>query len=153
DHTYVVGMAHWIVHNDSACGGDGDGPSRVQDLRQANQVGNGRNIATMDYNIGGESDSVWSSSGPDFKGSIPKPTDPYFDATPTGNNLRNADSEYKLLNWLAQRFNPAGVPTSDVSGTVDLYTERPPCESCAGVIDQFRNMFRNIILNVADGSE
>ena len=124
---------------------------RVQQLRTLNQVGKSRNIAIMDYNIEGESDSIWASSGPDFNGSIPKPTDSYFDATPTGNNLRNADSEYKLLNWLAQRFNPAGTPQSYVSGTVDLYTERPPCLSCLNVINLYRRMFPWIELNVFDG--
>jgi hypothetical protein len=131
--------------------GTATGSAQAQLLRQLNQVGKNRNIAIMNYNIEEESDSGWASSGPDFNGSIPKPTDPFFDATPTGNNLRDADSEYKLLNWLAQRFNPAGVPKSDFSGTVDLYTERPPCSSCSNVIDEFRRMFRLIELNVTDG--
>ncbi len=128
-----------------------NGSSRAQRLRIANNVGNGRNIAIVDYNVDGSAGSKWASSGPDFKGSIPKPTNPDFDATPTGNNLRDADSEYKLLNWLSERLNPGDSPTSDVSGTIDLYTERPPCPSCANVIRQFQMMFPKINVNVTYG--
>ena len=72
-----------------------------------------RNIGIMDYDIGGETGSEWASSGtyqPD--GSIGQPTTtPYFEATPLSGNDHptDIDSEYKLLNWAAKRFNPTGA--------------------------------------------
>ncbi len=136
---------------DAAGGGDTSGTGRAKQLRDTNQVGKNRNIAIVDYNVGREVDSQWASSGPDVKGAVQTPTDPYFDATPTGKNLRDKDSEYKLLNWLAQRFNPARAFVSDIVGTVNLYTELEPCLSCSNVIEQFRGMFPNIELNVTFG--
>jgi RHS repeat-associated protein len=127
------------------------GSSGAQQLRAANNVGNGRNIAIVSYNVDGSAGSEWASSGPDFNGSISKPTNPDFYATPTGNNLRNADSEYKVFNWLSEKLNPMDESVSNVSGTVDLYTERPPCPSCANVIRQFQRMFPNINVNVTHG--
>jgi RHS repeat-associated protein len=125
---------------------------QIQKIRADNNVGARRNIATINYSIGGESDQAWASSGPDFNGSVPKPTNPVFDNTPTANgNLRDADSEFKLLNYIAQRFNPSNAFTSDIGGSAELYTELPPCLSCSNVIGQFRSMFPNIDLTVIYG--
>jgi hypothetical protein len=45
------------------CGGNGSGPTRVQNLRNTYQIGKGRNIATFDYDVDNEADSQWASSG------------------------------------------------------------------------------------------
>ena len=59
---------------------------------------------------------------------------------------RNQDSEYKILNHVA---NIIGSDQS-MSGSVDLFTERAPCESCAAVIEAFRKRYPNITLRVYD---
>ncbi|MDT0266076.1 deaminase domain-containing protein [Streptomyces sp. DSM 44915] len=38
-----------------------------------------------------------------------------------------------------------------MDGTIDLYTELPVCDSCNDVINQFRNEFPNITINITDG--
>ncbi|WP_074010266.1 deaminase domain-containing protein [Yersinia frederiksenii] len=47
---------------------------------------------------------------------------------------RNTDSEYKILDNLADQL---GNNTS-VKGTVTIFTERPACGSCLGVVEQFQ---------------
>ena len=39
----------------------------------------------------------------------------------------------------------------NVSGTIDLFTERAACASCSDVIMEFRRMFPDIKLNVYTG--
>ena len=50
---------------------------------------------------------------------------------------RNIDTEYKILNEIAQKLgdNP------NVVGEIKLFTERPPCSSCSGVIDLFHQRY------------
>ena len=60
-------------------------------------------------------------------------------------NARGNESELRILEFLAQKL-PKGS-----KGTVRLYTQRPPCASCAGVIEQFYHMFPDILLVVTSG--
>ena len=53
---------------------------------------------------------------------------------------RNTDSEYKILDNIADQL---GSNTS-ATGTVKIFTERPACDSCLGVADQFREKYPNI---------
>ncbi|MEI7368634.1 DUF637 domain-containing protein [Pectobacterium sp. 1950-15] len=61
---------------------------------------------------------------------------------------RNTDSEYKILDNLADRLG------SNISakGSVTIFTERAACESCLGVIDQFKQKYPNIEINVLDNN-
>jgi RHS repeat-associated protein len=131
------------------CGGNGNGQNRVQNLRNTNQVSIKKNIAVMDYNVNGDNGSEWSSSGSYTpSGANPGPSgSPTFTAVATGNNSRLLDSEYKLLNW----FGEAYPPESNPYGSVNLYTERPPCSSCSGVIAQFRSLYNYVNLTVRWG--
>ncbi|WP_324250827.1 deaminase domain-containing protein [Xanthomonas codiaei] len=61
---------------------------------------------------------------------------------------RSADSEAKILNNIARML---GGNTS-AKGVINLLTERPPCSSCANVIDLFRAKYPNIKLNVMDSA-
>lgn len=54
---------------------------------------------------------------------------------------READTEYKILENFAQKHqaNP------QVQGSINLFTERPPCVSCTDVIEsQFTKLYRNV---------
>ncbi|GCE23204.1 RHS repeat-associated core domain-containing protein [Dictyobacter kobayashii] len=115
----------------------------VNAIKQANNIGKNRNVAALTFDIEGEQGNGWASSGPDFDGSS-KPTNPYFPARPTGNNQRDEDSEYKLLNNLAQTLNPTRAKVSNIIGRIDLYSERTPCSSCRDVIWDFEKMFPKI---------
>ncbi len=55
------------------------------------------------------------------------------------------DSEVLLLESLAGKLGP------DSRGTIQLFSERVVCESCGGVVDQFRKMFPNIEVVVTSG--
>ena len=76
------------------------------------------------------------------------PADPVFSATEVGGFMRTVDAEYKILSDIA---NTLGNNTSAV-GTIKILTERPPCNSCAKVIQQFANKYKNIAIEVVDNS-
>lgn len=58
---------------------------------------------------------------------------------------RTEDSEVKLLEDIAHRLNmKKGTIDETMEGTIYLATDRAPCLSCSGVIDQFQKMFPNV---------
>ena len=63
--------------------------------------------------------------------------------------LRNIDSEYKMLNKLAEdlggKYNP------NIKGEIKIISELPYCNSCTGVIQQFNEMFPNVKIILIDG--
>ena len=56
---------------------------------------------------------------------------------------RYHDTEAKILEDIASQ-----IKDPNISGTIDLYTELPSCQSCSNVILEFRRMFPNIKLNI-----
>lgn len=56
------------------------------------------------------------------------------------------DTEAKILEDIASQMKDPNI-----SGTVNLYTELPACQSCTNVIFEFRQKFPNIELNVFSG--
>ena len=42
------------------------------------------------------------------------------------------------------------IEKNNIQGTIDLYTEHPCCLSCKNIIQEFKEMYPNIILNVYD---
>ena len=69
-----------------------------------------------------------------------------------GSWLRNTDSEYKMLNDLAEKLGGVkGQVKSDITGTLKIVSENPYCTSCQGVIQQFSEMFPNIEIKLIDG--
>ena len=58
--------------------------------------------------------------------------------------LRDVDTEYKILSDIQSKLgdNPS------VSGKIKLYTELEPCPSCQSVIEQFKEMYPNIDIEV-----
>ncbi|WP_228768306.1 deaminase domain-containing protein [Limnohabitans sp. DM1] len=61
---------------------------------------------------------------------------------------RETDSEYKILDNIADKLgnNP------NATGTIRIVTERPACESCLDVADQFRARYPNINLQIFDNN-
>lgn len=84
--------------------------------------------------------------------SIKPESSPFKTAEVNGNNvingegawLRDVDTEYKILSDIQSKLgdNPSA------SGTIKLYTELEPCPSCQSVIEQFKEMYPNIDIEV-----
>lgn len=56
---------------------------------------------------------------------------------------RYHDTEAKILEDIASQ-----ITDPNVSGTINLYSELPCCQSCSNIILEFRRMFPNIELNI-----
>lgn len=56
---------------------------------------------------------------------------------------RYHDTEAKILEDIASQ-----ITDSNISGTINLYSELPCCQSCSNIILEFRRKFPNIKLNV-----
>ena len=68
-----------------------------------------------------------------------------------GGWLRNEDSEYLMLNRLANRLGAKrGEVRSEVKGILKIVSERKFCPSCEDVIRQFHEMFPNVELILVD---
>ena len=61
---------------------------------------------------------------------------------------RRVDSEYKILSNLADQLGS----NRQAKGQVTIFTERPACLSCLGVVDQFTKRYPNIKVNVFDNN-
>jgi RHS repeat-associated protein len=126
----------------------------VAGLRNSGTVGGGRNIAGANVAIDGQApDLLLSVSGQaERAGTVPgigaAGNPQRFIPTATGVNNRFADSEFKLLNFVANRL---GASSDTVSGTIDLHSELPVCTSCGSVIGQFQRAFPNVTVNVTTG--
>jgi hypothetical protein len=128
-----------------------NGTNSLEKIRQEYNVGGGRNIAFAVFQIGNDSGKLIGISGKSTRpGTVELPTQPFFKTFPVPDGHSRAyDSEYKLLEELASRYGQ--MP--NIEGMVDLYTERPPCDSCSSVIKQFGRLFPNILLTVNHGGQ
>ncbi|MGQ3319041.1 two-partner secretion domain-containing protein [Pseudomonas brassicacearum subsp. neoaurantiaca] len=61
-----------------------------------------------------------------------------------GAYLRDADTEFKILETVAQRLGQ----NTNATGRINLLSEKAVCPSCTGVVLQFRERYPNIQLNV-----
>ncbi len=61
---------------------------------------------------------------------------------------RNTDSEYKILDNLADKLGS----NVSIKGKVTIFTERAACESCLGVVDQFQKKYPGIKVEVLDNN-
>ncbi|WP_165953711.1 deaminase domain-containing protein [Streptomyces sp. 8K308] len=126
-------------------------------LRDALELGGDRNVGVADVDIFGiglpRLFSV-SGRGDRYEGLVPWVGDPrnpqrFLPRQLEGeDNDRTTDTEYRLLTYIA---NQIGEASDDVDGVIDLYTELPVCNSCNDVINQFRNEFPNVTVNVTHG--
>src|SRR6267378_913955 len=122
-----------------------DGARLTSAVRSSLQL-QGRNVAVAETNIGGRSQMLTAISGKASPtGTVPAPTNPLFPTKASGAMTRAFDSEVKLLETIAKDL------PSNAEGTVSLYTERPPCLSCEGVIQAFQQRFPDVNLIVTSG--
>jgi WXG100 family type VII secretion target len=134
------------------------GKAEVQQIREENNLTSNRqmnrNIATSNYDIDGETGEMKAISGPEKEGFVDGPGEGenHFDPPGTGENPRTADTEYKILEKIADDYwsdDPA--ERAQVSGEIRLYSERIPCTSCQDIISQFEEAFPNIRIIVGWG--
>ena len=71
-----------------------------------------------------------------------KPKEIKFKADLSKEAFRDCDSEYKLFNFIATQKQP------NDTFTVNMLSERCMCESCTGVMEQFKKMYPNATVNV-----
>jgi hypothetical protein len=122
-----------------------EGARLTESVRSSLQL-KGRNVAVAEVNVGDKSEMLTAVSGKTSPpGTVSVPENPLFTTKPSGAMTRDYDTEVKLLEDVAK-----GLP-SDARGTISLYTERPPCNSCEGVIQQFQERFPRINLIVTHG--
>lgn len=115
--------------------------SAINAVRTELGVSQGRNIAYATARIGETAERFLGVSGQAARsGTVGVPESRFFQTITTGQNSRMFDSEVKILEEIASRY--ANNP--NVQGTVRLVSERVPCVSCSGVIEQFQAMFPNI---------
>jgi hypothetical protein len=122
---------------------------RIAQIRQQLNVPLYRNIAIARIQVSDDLDELIAISGQTTRsGTIGLPQKPLFVTFefPPGHS-RAYDSEYKILEDVASRYNR----TPGIQGNIDLFTERPPCDSCRFVIEQFTKRFPNISLKVEHG--
>lgn len=119
---------------------------RIKQIRQQKGVSAFKNIAVADFQVGSDRGELIAVSGQSTRpGTVSLSQHPLFETfeVPPGHS-RAYDSEYKILEELASRYSQ----TPEVEGTVNLLTERAPCDSCSNAIAQFRSRFPNILLTV-----
>ncbi|WP_345035757.1 deaminase domain-containing protein [Streptomyces sannanensis] len=71
-----------------------------------------------------------------------------YKTTPTGNNERDNDTEYKMLTYIANQLSGP----SNVSGSLTMHSTRQACFSCTSVIGQFAQKFPKIRINYTSGN-
>jgi len=122
---------------------------RIKNYRTTNKI-KGKNIGYLEGNVNGKTidNRMWLS------GKVEKGEPQIFKAIEVEGSggrswLRNTDSEYKMLNKLAEdlggKYNP------NIKGEIKIISELPYCNSCTGVIQQFNEMFPNVKIILIDG--
>jgi RHS repeat-associated protein len=112
---------------------------KIDNYRDQHKVGKGRNIAVAEYEINGQSGNlVGTSKAHQYPGAVPMPETPRFTAD------RASDSEWKILEHAAENLDPSAT------GRIHITSERPVCDSCQGVVDQFRQAFPGITVTYSD---
>ncbi|WP_280407639.1 deaminase domain-containing protein [Nocardia brasiliensis] len=129
-----------------------DGSQAANDLRarlaaNGESVANSRNVAVARGQIDGQNISLDAVSGARTpSGTVEAPGNPILrPESVDGSVVRPADSEFKILDNLAQNLRP------DSKGSINLYTERAPCDACTNVIEQFKQRFPGVEVNVTYG--
>lgn len=135
----VAGMKHPSGINAA------EGARLTRSIRASLKI-EGRNVAIAEARIEGSRRLVTGVSGKASPpGTVPAPSSPQFTTRASGAMTRAFDSEVKILEDIAKDLPP------NARGTISLYTERAPCFSCQGVIQQFQSRFPGIKLNVTYG--
>lgn len=122
--------------------------NQIRSIRAGMNVGQHKNIAYMEGKVGTASYFEIGISGEtSILGTAAVPETRIFSTFNIG-HTRAFDSEVKLLESFAQKFSTN--PT--ISGSLKLVSERPFCESCTGVIEQFNKVFPNVKVEQVSGA-
>jgi hypothetical protein len=97
--------------------------------REAGGVGKSRNIAVSALEIDGEVvDTKLAVSGESPRKGAVSPLNTLVLEPQVVGHPRLFDSEFKLMQDFADRYS------TSTTGTLHVFTELPPCESCANVV-------------------
>jgi len=119
-----------------------------QDLGLTSNRARQKNVGFANIEVDGQQTRVIANSGEVSKeGTSPKPERRFFKTIKDGYG-RAFDSEVKILEEFAAKYENRG----NIKGNIYLFTERPPCESCTKVVEQFREMFPNVRIEIASGN-
>ncbi|QXI31217.1 deaminase domain-containing protein [Pseudomonas vanderleydeniana] len=119
---------------------------RVAEIRKQYELYPNRNVAVARFTIDGKSSELIGISGArERAGTVSAPVIKIFDTVRTGDNSRELDSEYKILSAMAADM------TASSKGAVALYSELRLCVSCDGVVEQFRQRFPDVVVDVTTG--
>lgn len=100
-----------------------------------------KNIAVARVQVDGSNNVMTATSGRHVNpGETGMPAIRRFDP-----GTRPFDSETHIFETLAGRLTP------ESKGVIDLYSERPVCTSCEGLINQFKQQFPGIRVNISTG--
>lgn len=130
--------------------------SQVVELRSGlpSDYKRGGNMAVAEINIPGMPKTMAAHSriNDAGKGLVGKGSQNYeFQKIPNAKGdmiPRNTDSEYKILDNLSDKL--AG--NTNIKGTVTIFTERPACGSCLGVVEQFQQKYPGVNIGVIDNN-
>ncbi|MET7621901.1 RHS repeat-associated core domain-containing protein [Streptomyces sp. NPDC005408] len=126
---------------------------RVDDLYAKGTAGKGKAALAGELHLdGSDPEILLSISGEaDRKGFVPNVGDSgnpaRFVATATGRNPRQADTEYKMLTYVANMIGKS----SSIKGSLTMHSSQTACISCSSVIGQFWEQFPNIRINYTSG--
>jgi RHS repeat-associated protein len=126
-----------------------EGARLTNSIRSSLKLGTDGNVAVAESVIEGERTLLTAVSGGKMNppGTVMAPENRIFTTKKSGAMTRDFDTEVKILEEVAKDL------PKDARGTINLYTERKPCPSCKGVIEQFQQRFPNINLNVTWGGK
>ena len=128
-----------------------EGLRETERLRELLGVDEDQNIAYAELTIDGDDEELIAVSGWQCPaGTTPLPEKRLFETFDVDFD-RSTDAEVKLLEEIGRRMQES----SSARATIRLFSERPPCDSCEGVIAQFRAGFPepSMQLVVSDGGK
>lgn len=114
------------------------------------------NIAVMeiDGNVkyaNSQIDNIESASYINYRGDkkliVLKTKTPEFKTSKVGSHCRDMDSEAKLLEYAAT------IAKDRKPHTIDLLSEKCMCDSCLGVLQQFKDKYPDVIINAVSNKK
>ncbi|WP_233958490.1 DUF637 domain-containing protein [Pectobacterium versatile] len=112
------------------------------------------NVAVADINIPGIPKTLAAHSGVNVSGNglVGKGSESFkYQEIPNNKGFiiaRNTDSEYKILDNISDKLGG----NISAKGTVTIFTERPACGSCLGVVEQFQQRYPGVEVKVLDNN-
>ena len=126
----------------------GELKGRVDQIRATESIAPTRNVAVADAVIDGQKREYDAVSGKaERPGMVSMPANPQFEPYAPPNISRPADAEYKILEQAAADLGG----NRNAKGEITIYSERPPCESCVSVAEQFQDRYPGVRVKIYDG--